>query len=78
MTESSQERVENAGRNCLLRAISPFSTVFSKHLYCRHIKTRARLGKGQPNEKVLALSKLEAFAYDHFNVAKMVHFSIIG
>ena len=33
-------------RNCLLRAISPFPIVFSKDLYCRHIKTRASLGKG--------------------------------
>ena len=33
-------------RNCSLRAISPFPTVFSKDLYCRHVKTRACLGKG--------------------------------
>ena len=33
-------------RNCSLRAISPFRTVFSKGLYCRHVKTRACLGKG--------------------------------
>ena len=33
-------------RNCSLRAISPFSTVFSKDFYCRHVKTRACLGKG--------------------------------
>ena len=33
-------------RNCSLRAISPFPTVFSKDLYCRHLKTRACLGKG--------------------------------
>ena len=41
--------VENAvgkRRNCSLRAISPFPTVFSKGLYCRHVKTRACLGKG--------------------------------
>ena len=30
----------------LLQAISPFPTVFSKDLYCRHVKTRACLGKG--------------------------------
>ena len=30
-------------RNCSLRAISPFPSVFSKHLHCRH---RACLGKG--------------------------------
>ena len=33
-------------RNCLLRAISAFLTVFSKDLYCRHVETRAYLGKG--------------------------------
>ena len=32
-------------RNCSLRAISPFSTVFSKDLNCRHVKTRACLGE---------------------------------
>ena len=40
--------VETTGkqRNCSLQAISPFSTVFSKDLYCRHVNTRACLGKG--------------------------------
>ena len=33
-------------RNCSWRAISPFPSVFSKDLYCRHVKTRACLGKG--------------------------------
>ena len=33
-------------RNCSLPAISPFPTVFSKDLYCRHVKTRALFGKG--------------------------------
>ena len=33
-------------RNCSLRAISPFPTVFSKDLSCRHVITRACLGKG--------------------------------
>ena len=33
-------------RDCSSRAISPFPTVFSKDFYCRHIKTRAYLGKG--------------------------------
>ena len=32
-------------RNSSLRAISPFPTVFSKHLYCRQVKTMACLGK---------------------------------
>ena len=40
-------------RNCSLRAISPLLTVFSKDLYCRHLKARAKsqvtfsLGKSQ-------------------------------
>ena len=33
-------------RNCSLRAISPFPTVFSKDLNCRNVKTRACLRKG--------------------------------
>ena len=33
-------------RNCSSQAISPFPIVFSKDLYCRHVKTRACLGKG--------------------------------
>ena len=33
-------------RNCLLAAISPFPTVYTKDLYCRYVKTRACLGKG--------------------------------
>ena len=43
------KRVKKHGgkrRNCSLRAISPFPTVFSKDLYCRPVKTRACLGKG--------------------------------
>ena len=36
-------------RNCSLRAISTFPTVFSKDLYSRHVKTRACLGKGLRN-----------------------------
>ena len=33
-------------RNCLLRAIPVFPTVFSKDFYCRHVKTKTCLGKG--------------------------------
>ena len=32
--------------NCLLDAISPFPTVFSKEFFCRHVKRMACLGKG--------------------------------
>ena len=40
--------VENCGkrRNCSLRATSPFPAVFSKSLYCRHVKTQGLFGKG--------------------------------
>ena len=33
-------------RNCSLRAISPYPTVFSKDLYCRDVKHRTFLEKG--------------------------------
>ena len=33
-------------RNCSYKTISTFPTVYSKDLYCRHVKTRACLGKG--------------------------------
>ena len=33
-------------RNCSSWAISPFPTVFSKDFFCRHLKTRACMGKG--------------------------------
>ena len=48
MTISSPKGRKHCGkrRNCSLRAISPFPTVFSKDLYCRLVKTRACLGKG--------------------------------
>ena len=32
----------------MLRAISPFHRLFLKDMYCRHVKTRACLGKGSP------------------------------
>ena len=43
MAESSSKGRKHFGkrRNCSLRAISPFLTVFSKDLYCRHVKSRA-------------------------------------
>ena len=49
MGESSLENTVGKGgiANCLLRAISPIPTVFSKHLCGRHVKTRACIGKGQ-------------------------------
>ena len=47
-----QKALEMGRKHCgkkeklLIWAISPFPTVFSKDLYCRHVKTRACLGKG--------------------------------
>ena len=85
------QKVAQKGRKCCgkrsnLQAISPFPTVFSKDLLSRHVKTRACLGKGYPlsDDKILALSKLKAFADDDFNVAQMEKFfsdradSIVG
>ena len=48
MAESYPTARKHCGkrRKCYLRAISPFPTVFSKDFHCRHIKTRACLGKG--------------------------------
>ena len=39
------ENTVGKGRNCSLRVIYPFPTVFSNDMYCRHVKTRACLGK---------------------------------
>ena len=43
--EKFYKRVRNTGkrRNCSLKAIFHFPMVFSKGLYCRHVKTRACL-----------------------------------
>ena len=40
------EKYYGKRRNCSWRAIFPFPAVISKDLYCRHVKTRAHLGKG--------------------------------
>ena len=44
MTETGRKHCAER-RNCSLRAISPFPTVFSGDLYCRHVKTSDCLGK---------------------------------
>ena len=49
-------------RNCSLRAISPFPTVFSKDLYCRHVKTRACFGvKAARNQSLASRTRLTLF-----------------
>ena len=47
MAESSPYGRKHCGktRNCSLRALSPFPTVFTKNLYCRHVKARDCLEK---------------------------------
>ena len=44
-------------RNCSLRAISPFSTVFSKGLFPRGIKRCHRVGMGYAGELLLYQKK---------------------
>ena len=43
-------------RNCSLRAISPFLTLFSKDLYGRHAETRACFGRVKSNISCLVKS----------------------
>ena len=64
-SERVEKRCEKS-RTCLLRAISPFPTEFSKDLYSRHIKTRACLGNvnSLPNN----LQFEQAFHPFHHNV----------
>ena len=69
MAKSSKRGRKHCGkkRNCSLRAISPFPAVFSKDLYCRHVKTRACMGKGLPHLKssafTLTLSQMTNFRF---------------
>ena len=44
-------------RNCSLLAISSFPTVFSKGLYCRHVKNQGLFGKGLINMFSTSLQK---------------------
>ena len=54
IAEKYPKMVEDTGKrkNCLLRTISPFLTVFSKDLYCRHVETRVCLGKGEQDPQI--------------------------
>ena len=49
-------------RNCSLRAISPFPSVFSKDFCCKHVKTMACLGKGKlfPKQQNFRLVQVES------------------
>ena len=49
-------------RNCSSRAISPFPAVFSKDLYCRHIKNQVSFGKGLKRNSVCV--QLENFIFN--------------
>ena len=48
-------------RNCSLQAISSFHTVFSIDLFCRHVKTRACLGKGYPVLRIYSFQATSCF-----------------
>ena len=54
-------------RNCSLRAISPFPSVFSKDWYNKHVKTRACLGKGK-GTCTFFLSSADAFRLDLYAI----------
>ena len=55
-------------RKCLLRAVYPFPTEFSKDLKSRQVKTWVCLGKRKPitRRQILDSSKLKGFADDNF------------
>ena len=74
-------------RDCSLRAISPFPTLFSKDLYCRHVKTRAcnwnkiliSFGANwtlYQSTSFLTFQNLKAFADDKRNVARLMEWVI--
>ena len=46
MGKKKKKKHSGKRRNCSSRAISPFPTVFSKDLNCRHVKARDYLEKG--------------------------------
>ena len=52
--------------------MSPFPTVFSKDLYCRHVKPMACMGKGESitRQQILDSSRLKEFADDNFKFDK--------
>ena len=72
MSELTKRVEDTVGkrRNCSLRAISPFLMVFSKDLYCRHVKTRACLGKDQPitKQQIFRLVQIDTNGRQHFKV----------
>ena len=48
-------------RNCSSPANSSFPTVFSKSLCCRHVNTRACLGKGKTDKRRISLLAITPF-----------------
>ena len=63
-------------RKYLLLAFSPFPTMFSKGFFLKVVKSRdfcdKDLIKTLPNDKILDVTKLKAFADDKLTVAKMM------
>ena len=70
MADGFQTGTKHCGkrRNCSLRAISPFSTVFSKDLYCRHVEKKACLGNGSTN--IFSKSFQSGKKVDRFVISK--------
>ena len=52
-------------RNCLLRTISSFHTVFLKDFNCRHVKNWACLGKGKKTTKKIEMVKIYMARFYH-------------
>ena len=68
-------RVENIGkrRKCRL-PVFPFPVMFSKVFILRGVKTRDCMVKGDslPNDKILDVNKLKAFADDRIKLAQIM------
>ena len=62
-------------RNRSLRAISPFLTVFSKDLYCGHVKNQGLFGKCLLEGKIWPMFNCKTFGDDN---VKWCKFSLTG
>ena len=75
MAESSQNRSKTLWEKEKVLIMSNFSFFYSVHkrLVLQARKNQGLFGKGLTDDKILALSKLKAFADDNVNVEQMVH-----
>ena len=60
-------------RNCSLRAISPFPTMFSKDLYCRHVETWERVKDMINNLKKIPFSTVNFLIVSKYKLPKRYH-----